>query len=107
MIHAGSVLSNNFVWDWRSPILKYLTTGTLPDDTNEARRIKARAARFYEDEGVLYKKSFTGPMLRCLGPQEALAALREIHVGECGDHSGVRRLIRKILRTGYFWPTLT
>ena len=26
--------------------------------------------------------------------------------GVCGDHMGARSLVRKIMRTGYFWPTM-
>ncbi|GMP47971.1 hypothetical protein CsSME_00015490 [Camellia sinensis var. sinensis] len=32
--------------------------------------------------------------------------MQKIHEGICGNHSGGRSLAQKILRTGYFWPTL-
>ncbi|XP_020227232.1 uncharacterized protein LOC109808591 [Cajanus cajan] len=32
--------------------------------------------------------------------------LREIHEGICGFHSGGRTLATKVLRAGYYWPTL-
>lgn len=32
--------------------------------------------------------------------------LKEIHEGECGNHSGKRSLYNKTKRQGYYWPTL-
>nr|KYP52415.1 Pro-Pol polyprotein [Cajanus cajan] len=33
-------------------------------------------------------------------------AAREVHEGICGSHSGGRTLAMKVLRAGFFWPTL-
>ncbi|KAK2996844.1 hypothetical protein RJ639_025975 [Escallonia herrerae] len=57
-------------------------------------------------EGILYKKSFSLPYLRCLRPSESLYALQEVHEGICGQHLGGRTLAQKILRQGYYWPTM-
>ena len=32
--------------------------------------------------------------------------LREVHKGACGNHSGVRALIHKVVHAGYYWPTI-
>ncbi|XP_057517925.1 uncharacterized protein LOC130798845 [Amaranthus tricolor] len=32
--------------------------------------------------------------------------LREIHEGGCGIHQGVRTVVGKVLRSGYYWPSL-
>uniref|UniRef100_A0A2N9ED79 Uncharacterized protein n=1 Tax=Fagus sylvatica TaxID=28930 RepID=A0A2N9ED79_FAGSY len=37
---------------------------------------------------------------------EASYVMREIHEGICGDHSGARALQRKIVRAGYYWPSM-
>ena len=75
----------------------------MPSDKNEARRIVVRAARFTTIGDDLYRRTFTGgPLLKCVSPSEANYVLREIHEGECGDHSGSRSLIRKVTRAGYF-----
>ena len=54
----------------------------------------------------LYKRSFSRSLLKCLNMEEADQALREIHLGCCGNHAGGRTLARKVLLAGYFWPTL-
>ena len=32
--------------------------------------------------------------------------LREVHEGACGNHSGARSLIHKIVCAGYYWPNM-
>ena len=91
---------------WMTPIISYLQRGTLPDDRHEARRLKVRASRFLMLQGTLYKRSFSLPYLRCLAPDEASYVMREIHEGICGDHLGARALQRKIVRAGYYWPSI-
>ena len=92
--------------DWRSPIYRYLDTGVLPDDLNEARRIKQRASRYRIFRNELYRWSFAGIYQKCLDPEDSECALRETHEGECGNHSGSRSLVRNLLRAGYFWSKM-
>ncbi|KAJ4720741.1 Retrovirus-related Pol polyprotein from transposon opus [Melia azedarach] len=91
---------------WINPIKEYLEEGRLPEDQEATRKLKYRAARYCLIEGVLYRRSFTMPYLRCLHPDEADYVLREIHEGACGNHSGGRSLAYKALRQGYYWPTM-
>ncbi|KAL0407307.1 UNVERIFIED_CONTAM: hypothetical protein Slati_4044600 [Sesamum latifolium] len=55
---------------------------------------------------MLYKKSFTHPLLRYLSQEEGLHVLKEIHDGCCGSHIRTWALANKALRVGYFWPTM-
>ena len=89
-----------------NPIIDYLDQGTLPSDPTEARKIKTRSTRFVWNNGVLYKRDFRGILQRCLNTAEAEMVMREIHEGSCGNHSGARSLAQKVLRSGYFWPTI-
>ena len=78
----------------------------LPQDTDEARKIKKRAARFTILNDTLYKRGFSMPYLKCVDEDEAKYILEEIHEGVCGDHAGLRSLVSKVIRTSYFWPTM-
>ena len=92
--------------NWMTPIVSYLKDGKLPEGKDEARKLKVRAARYVLMEEVLYKRGFSQPYLRCLAPDEANYVLREVHEGACGNHSGARSLIHKVIRAGYYWPTV-
>ncbi|KAL0447794.1 UNVERIFIED_CONTAM: hypothetical protein Slati_1907300 [Sesamum latifolium] len=92
--------------DWRTPIIKWIEEGLLPENRWEAARLKKRAIRFIMQEHILYKKSYTHPLLRCLSTKEGIHILQEIHSGCCGAHVGTRILANKALRAEYFWPTM-
>ncbi|XP_065049834.1 uncharacterized protein LOC135679779 [Musa acuminata AAA Group] len=91
---------------WLGDMLRYKRDGTLPTDEAAARRIRRKHAWYSESNGRLYKRSFSHPLLRCLEPEEAAAVLAEVHEGICGEHIAGRTLACKILRQGYFWPTI-
>lgn len=46
------------------------------------------------------------PLLRRIGGEEAVYVLREIFKGVYGNHSGGWALAQKVLKQGYYWPTL-
>ncbi|GKA49383.1 reverse transcriptase domain-containing protein [Tanacetum coccineum] len=91
---------------WMTPIHEYLMDETLPAERKKARAIKRKLQRFFIINRILYKKSFLGPWLRCVGPSQARYVLREIHEGSCSMHAGTRSVVAKALRTGYYWPTM-
>ncbi|KAL0415903.1 UNVERIFIED_CONTAM: hypothetical protein Slati_3422200 [Sesamum latifolium] len=91
--------------DWRTPVIRWLEEGHLPDNRWETARLKARTTRFLLQGGTLYKRSYTHPLLQCLS-QQGVHVLQEIHNGCCGAHAGTWILANKALRAGYFWPTM-
>ena len=91
---------------WMDPIWDYLVEGTLSSDSKEASKLIARLARFTVHRGTLYKRGFSTPILKCVGKEDANYILREVHEGICGNHIGARTLAGKILRRGYYWPTM-
>ncbi|KAL0445601.1 UNVERIFIED_CONTAM: Gag-Pol polyprotein [Sesamum latifolium] len=92
--------------DWRTPIVEWIEKGNLLDNRWDASRLKTRAVRFLIQGGILYKKSYTHPLLRCVSQPEGVHLLREIHSGCCGSHIGTWMLANKALRAGYFWLTM-
>ena len=92
--------------NWTTPLISYLKTGVLPDGSDATRKVKVQASRFVLIKGVLYKRGFSRPYLRCLCHEEANYVMREVHEGICGNHSGARSLVHKLIRAGYYWPTM-
>ncbi|GKA78367.1 reverse transcriptase domain-containing protein [Tanacetum coccineum] len=85
---------------------EYIEHGILPEDVAEARTIREKAHNYTIEEGVLYRKSYLGPLLLCIGPQHAKYLIKEIHMGLCGMHDGPRRAVHKAINAGYFWPSI-
>ncbi|XP_060200376.1 uncharacterized protein LOC132628627 [Lycium barbarum] len=92
--------------DWRQPIIDYLSYGILPEDSRKRTEIRRCAPRFLYYKDTLYRRSFEGILLRCLGEDEAVQALQEAHSGVCGSHQSGPRLHFHIKRMGYYWPTM-
>ncbi|XP_022042126.1 uncharacterized protein LOC110944787 [Helianthus annuus] len=89
---------------WMSPIIMYLQHGKLPEGKAEARKIQNKAINYEMADGILYRKSFMGPLLRCVDKTDAQYLVREIHEGLCGIHAGPRMVVAKIMSAGYYWP---
>ena len=92
--------------NWMTPIVSYLKEGKLPQERDEARKLRIKSIRYVLMDEVLYNRGFSQPYLRCLALDEANYVLREIHERACGNHSGARTLIHKVVRAGYYWPTI-
>ncbi|KAM6556222.1 hypothetical protein CsatB_003241 [Cannabis sativa] len=91
---------------WMTPIVAYLEKGILPDDNMEARKLRQRATRYVIYDGRLYRRSFSQPLLKCIDGEDCDYILREVHEGICGNHTKGNSLALKIMRQGYYWPTL-
>ena len=91
---------------WMTPIISFLLDGHLPQDIDEARKIRKRTARFTILNDTLYERGFSMPYLKCVDTEKAKYILQEIHEGVCGDHAVPRSLVSKVIQTGYFWPTM-
>ena len=88
--------------NWTMPLVFYLRNGMLPNEKDAARKLKVQASRFVLIKDVLYKRGFSRPYLRCLGPEEEKYVIREVHKEICGNHSGARSLVHKLIRAGYY-----
>ncbi|XP_072064512.1 uncharacterized protein [Arachis hypogaea] len=105
-IELLSITNINHLHDWRTPFLEHINTGTVPKDELNPQHFRRRASLYTSIEGELYKRGISQPLLKCLNTEEAREVMDEVHEGVCGNHIGGRALAAKIVRTGYFWPTM-
>ncbi|GJV13934.1 reverse transcriptase domain-containing protein [Tanacetum coccineum] len=91
--------------NWMSPIIRCLEEGIWPEDEREARALRMKINQ-YVMEGVLFKRSYLMPMLRCVCPLQANYVIREIHMDACSMHMKPRSLVAQAIRQGYYWPTM-
>nr|GFA50303.1 reverse transcriptase domain-containing protein [Tanacetum cinerariifolium] len=87
-------------------LVNYLKEGILPGDKKEARKLRLKARQYELMEGVLYKRSFLTPWLRCVRALHAEYVMKEIHEGSCSMHAGPQSVVAKAIRLGYFWLTM-
>ncbi|XP_071712714.1 uncharacterized protein [Rutidosis leptorrhynchoides] len=81
---------------WITDIIEFLCTGSLPEDEKEAMKIRVKAPNYELRGEILYRKSYLGASLCCVGPKEAAVIIDEIHKGSCELHSGSRTVTERI-----------
>ncbi|GMP74000.1 hypothetical protein CsSME_00031541 [Camellia sinensis var. sinensis] len=88
---------------WMDAIVAFLKERKLPEDHKEAHKVRLKSARFnLTADGHLYRRSFTGLLLRYVHPLQVEDFLYEIHEGICGSHAGGRSLAHKAITQGYW-----
>ncbi|KAK9050115.1 hypothetical protein SSX86_030915 [Deinandra increscens subsp. villosa] len=91
---------------WYASIYEYLTSGRLPEGKEEARKVKVKSLQYQIQEGMLYRRTYVGPLLKCLTEEEAVYVISEVHKGICGNHMGPRMVVNKLILLGYYWPNM-
>ena len=89
---------------WMTPITQYLEHGTC--QPGEERSIRRQCARYTMIGQDLYRRGYSTPLLKCLTKEQSQYVLQEIHDGACGSHSKARTTAAKVIRAGYYWPTV-
>ena len=56
--------------DWRISFIEYLAQGILPTDRTLAHQLKKLADKYVLQNGILFKRGYSGDPLRCLGPKK-------------------------------------
>ncbi|GJU61626.1 reverse transcriptase domain-containing protein [Tanacetum coccineum] len=82
------------------------TIWSLLKDPQKARKLRVKAPQYKIFNGDLYRKSYMSPWLRCVGLVQAKSIIQEIHQGSCGMHAGSRSVVSKIMKLGYYWPSM-
>ncbi|CAM8923882.1 unnamed protein product [Rhodiola kirilowii] len=93
---------------WYASIVNYLVGGTFPPFFTKAQCMKLRHdARYYLwDDPYLWKIGADQILRRCIPDNEIASVISFCHEFACGGHFGPRRTARKILDSGFFWPSI-
>ncbi|XP_072084667.1 uncharacterized protein [Arachis hypogaea] len=91
---------------WMTPIVEYLKFDILPEDQKEAKKLLKEAQNYTLAQNVLYKRRISTPLLKYVLTFKIEEVLEEVHNGICRNHLIARSLARKVIRAGFFWPTL-
>jgi hypothetical protein len=70
------------------------------------RTFKLKAVKYCIMEDNLYWKDPTRILLKCVDEEESQRIMIEMHAGACGGHLYWKSTTNKILKAGYYWPTL-
>ena len=93
---------------WYGDFIIYLKTQNFWPNTSRSdqRRIRYQAKYYLIVGDALYRHGVDTILSRCLTHEEAEKVLNYFHDGACGGHLSGYATAQKILRAGYFWPTI-
>ncbi|XP_014492978.1 uncharacterized protein LOC106755347 [Vigna radiata var. radiata] len=103
-IESFCVVTGEQSKSWKNEVFGLISKQTRGEtlDPNDAKKI----ARYCLVGDDLYRRGYVSPLLKCLEEREAEYVMRELHEGVCGRHTGGKALRARILRVGFFWPSL-
>ena len=93
---------------WYSYIAEFLSTQAFPTnlDRNERRKIRVNSTNFAIIANKLYQRGIDGILRQCVDYTEVPNILEACHDSAYRGHFSGRLTGQKILRAGYYWPTL-
>ncbi|XP_073061721.1 uncharacterized protein [Primulina eburnea] len=91
---------------WMTDLIKFIAHNKLPEDRDQAQKIKKQAPIFVLLNKILYRISYQGPLLKFLAMEEVEYVLREIHEGCCGEHLERTVLSWEAILAGFWWTSI-
>jgi hypothetical protein len=98
---------------WYKNLVYYLQYQKCPDDLDphQRRRLHLESSRYIILGDFLFRRSADGILLRCVNNEEAHKLLQETHgssdsVIHVGGHFSAKATAFKIIRNGYYWPSI-
>ncbi|CAN6568039.1 unnamed protein product [Malus baccata var. baccata] len=88
--------------DWRSPIIHHLKDPSSPT----SKKNRQQATKYVLWAKNLLRKTLDGLLLKCLGQEESMRVMAEVHEGVCGAHQAGTKMRWLFRRYGYFWPDM-
>lgn len=94
--------------EWYKDIIHYLQNLSCPNHLvgHKRRALRLRATKYCIMKDGLGWRNPEGVILRCVDEVEAKRLISEFHSGFCGGHYAAKTTTHKILRAGYFWPSI-
>ena len=79
-------------------ITQFLKEDILPEEKIEADKIRKKATSYWlSEDSKLYRRSFSGPYLLCVHPDQTELLLEEMHERIYGSHTRGRSLAHRPL----------
>jgi hypothetical protein len=94
--------------EWYRDIIFYLRSGQFPVTMNpkERRTLKMKENQYVLIADILFRRNFDGILLRCVDENQAQGLIKEFHEGICGGHFAPTATAHKIIRAGFYWPSI-
>ena len=83
-------------------IIQFLKEDILPEEKVKVDKVRRKATSYWlSEDHRLHKRSFSGPYLLCVHPDQTESLLEEMHEGIYGSHTGEKSLAHRAITQGY------
>jgi hypothetical protein len=99
---VNSATNTADVADWRAPIMKYLRNPRVRINKN----VRCTNFKYILVDNEVYRRTVDDVLLKCLGPNDAILAMAEVHKGICGTHQSAPKMKWLLRRSDFYWPDM-
>jgi hypothetical protein len=84
--------------DWRAPIINYLHNPSVRTDRN----VRCATFKYVLMDDELYRRIINDVLIKCLGIDDAILAMAEVHEGICGTHQSALKMNWLLQRSSFY-----
>jgi hypothetical protein len=66
------------------------------------KKLRRHVLKYTSLDGDLYRRTIDGVLLKCLGDEQAMEVVREVHDGICGAHQSPYKMKWLLRRAGFY-----
>ncbi|GJY70952.1 reverse transcriptase domain-containing protein [Tanacetum coccineum] len=93
---------------WFADFANYLVSNIIPKGMTYQQKNKffSDIKHYFWEEPYLFKVCSNGMIRRCVTGLETRTILDQCHHGSTGGHYGLNTTAKKVLDSGFYWPTI-
>ena len=92
---------------WHADYVNYLACGVLPPNLSYHQKEKfLHDVKFLWDDPLLFKRCSDQIIKRCVPMEKVPSILTHCHASPCRGHFKPNRTIVKVLKYGFYWPSI-
>jgi hypothetical protein len=99
----NSTGNTTHVTDWRGPMVNYLRNPSIRTYMN----VRRTTFKYFLIDNELYRRTTGGVLLKCLGLDDAILAMAEMHEGICGTHQSAPNMKWLLRGSNFYWSDMT
>ena len=84
----------------------YSVNDALPQEVVEAKKVKLQVSHYVIINNELFRRVVSRPLWKCIHEDHTMYVLDKVHREICEMHIRRRNMEIRVIRAGYYWPTL-
>jgi len=78
----------------------------LPLEEMKAKKVKLKVSHYVVMNDETFRRGISRPLMKCTNEHQTQYVMDEVHRRICGMHIGGKSMATRVIRVGYYWPTI-